>query len=377
MNTASAGRTVSRLIDAFPPTEQAQIRAMLSESLRGVVSQRLVLGLDGKRVPAVELLVVTGGVANLICEGKLFQIPSQMQMGRHVGMKTLDDSLRELIATGKIDVAEARKHSRARDDWLRRHDHRREHASSRYSTRGNELPAATGASARRAAGPTGRSRRSTSPTGRSLFARQEGRPDGQPHRTYLFCELRGERRQRFHLSTGRPAMFRLHGEMEAVRPYSSYRCRNPHHDRRSRGCRRSDGVREERRPRSLAYAIPGVARFRCNLLRQDCGPGAVFRIIPEKILTLEDLKCPPALSKLADARDGLGHRPHRQRQVHDHGRRHRCDQRSLCEAHHHDGRPHRVRAQAQEVGHFAAGKSASTPSRSPPRSGQPSARTRT
>jgi twitching motility protein PilT len=108
MNTSNAGRTVGRLIDAFPPTQQSQVRAMLSESLRGVISQRLVPGVAGKRIPAIELLIVTPAIGNLIREGKLFQIRSQMQVGKHIGMRTLDESLKDLVAAGMIEASEAK-----------------------------------------------------------------------------------------------------------------------------------------------------------------------------------------------------------------------------------------------------------------------------
>ncbi len=111
MNTNSAGRTVGRLIDAFPPVQQGQVRAMLSESLRGVASQKLIMGVDGKRVPAVELLIVTPAIGNLMRDGKLFQIRSQMQTGRSIGMRTMDEALRELVVAGKVDGDEARKHA--------------------------------------------------------------------------------------------------------------------------------------------------------------------------------------------------------------------------------------------------------------------------
>lgn len=105
MQTNSAARTVARLIDVFPTAQQGQVRSMLSESLRGVVSQRLVLGLDGKRVPAAEILIVTQAIGNIIREGKLFQIKSAMQTGRSLGMCSLDESLAELVRSGKIDPA--------------------------------------------------------------------------------------------------------------------------------------------------------------------------------------------------------------------------------------------------------------------------------
>lgn len=111
MNTNNASRTVGRLIDAFPPKQQGQVRAMLSESLRGVISQRLVQAVDGSRVPATELLIVTPAIGNLIREGKLFQIRSQMQTGRYMGMRTLDESLKDLVLAGKIDSDQARMHA--------------------------------------------------------------------------------------------------------------------------------------------------------------------------------------------------------------------------------------------------------------------------
>ncbi len=111
MQTNSATRTIARLVDAFPPTQHGQMRAQLAESLRGIVTQRLVTGVNGRRVPAVEVLFVTMAVANLIREGKLFQIRSIMQTGRTQGMRSLDDSLRELVQAGKVSQAEARVHA--------------------------------------------------------------------------------------------------------------------------------------------------------------------------------------------------------------------------------------------------------------------------
>jgi twitching motility protein PilT len=109
MNTASAARAVSRIIGAFPPSQHAQIRAMVSESLKGVVAQRLLPAVDGGLAAAVEFLVVTPAVSNLIREDKLFQIRSQMQTGKAMGMRTLDESLRELVASGRVATEDARR----------------------------------------------------------------------------------------------------------------------------------------------------------------------------------------------------------------------------------------------------------------------------
>ncbi|MCC6334733.1 MAG: type IV pilus twitching motility protein PilT [Myxococcales bacterium] len=109
LHTNNAIRTINRVLDVFPPKQQSQIRSMVSESLRAVVSQRLVPTVDGsKRVPAVEALFVKPSVSNLIREEKTFQIRSVMQTGRSEGMVLLDESLNDLVKAGTISKAAAR-----------------------------------------------------------------------------------------------------------------------------------------------------------------------------------------------------------------------------------------------------------------------------
>jgi len=107
LHTNTAPSTVDRIIDQFPADRQAQIRTMLSESLRGVVAQTLCKRIGGGRVAALEVLLVTSSVANLIREGKTFQIPSVMQTGRGQGMVTLNDSLVDLVKRKVIEPREA------------------------------------------------------------------------------------------------------------------------------------------------------------------------------------------------------------------------------------------------------------------------------
>lgn len=108
LHTRSAIQTVQRIIDSFPTNQQSQIRTMLSESLRGVCCQQLVPKADGSgRVVAYELLLVSGSVANLIREGKDFQLPNVMAMGKAKGMKMMDDSLMELYKNGTITAETA------------------------------------------------------------------------------------------------------------------------------------------------------------------------------------------------------------------------------------------------------------------------------
>ena len=103
LHTSNAVRTVNRMIGAFPSNEQDQVRAMLSESLRAVLSQRLVPTADGKRrVPALELLVINRAIGNLIRDEKTVQIRSSMQTGKSHGMYLLEQSLNDLVAAGTI-----------------------------------------------------------------------------------------------------------------------------------------------------------------------------------------------------------------------------------------------------------------------------------
>jgi twitching motility protein PilT len=116
LHTNTAPSTVDRIIDQFPAERQAQIRMMLSESLRGVISQTLCKKIGGGRVPAMEVLLCSSGVANLIREGKTFQIPSIMQTGRGQGMVTLNDALLELVKKGLVEPREAYAKALARSE---------------------------------------------------------------------------------------------------------------------------------------------------------------------------------------------------------------------------------------------------------------------
>jgi twitching motility protein PilT len=112
LHTNNAVRTVNRLVGVFPTAQQAQIRTMVSESLRAVVSQRLLLRAGGGgRVPALEVLVNNKAVANLIRDSKTFQIRSVLQTGVAQGMALLDASLAELVRAGTVTREEALLHA--------------------------------------------------------------------------------------------------------------------------------------------------------------------------------------------------------------------------------------------------------------------------
>ena len=107
LHTTTAAGTVDRIIDQFPADRQAQIRTMLSESLKGVISQTLCRKIGGGRVAAREVLLATPAVTNLVREGKTFQIPSIMQTSKKIGMVTLNDALLELVDGGQVEPREA------------------------------------------------------------------------------------------------------------------------------------------------------------------------------------------------------------------------------------------------------------------------------
>jgi twitching motility protein PilT len=106
--TQNAAKTMDRMIDIFPASQQAQIRATLGDTLKAVVAQTLFKRIDTKgRCAALELLIVTPAVSNLIREGKTFQIPGVIQTGKKYGMMTLEDSIMEFVKKKMISPEEA------------------------------------------------------------------------------------------------------------------------------------------------------------------------------------------------------------------------------------------------------------------------------
>ncbi len=108
LHTISAAKTVDRIIEVFPMDEQEQIRSTLADCIRAVISQTLFKRIDKKgRVAALEILIATPAVRNLIREGKTFQIPSLIQTGKKYGMQTLDDAIMDLLNKKIISPEEA------------------------------------------------------------------------------------------------------------------------------------------------------------------------------------------------------------------------------------------------------------------------------
>ncbi|MBU6400121.1 MAG: type IV pilus twitching motility protein PilT [Verrucomicrobia bacterium] len=108
LHTQSAAKTVDRIIDVFPADQQNKIRATLSEALRGVVAQNLFRRIDKKgRVAALEILVFTTAIANLVREGKTHQIPGMIQVGKKLGNQPLDDAIMDHLKMKRVSPDEA------------------------------------------------------------------------------------------------------------------------------------------------------------------------------------------------------------------------------------------------------------------------------
>ena len=108
LHTSSAAKTVDRIVDVFPAAEKEMVRAMLSESLRAVISQTLLKKNGGGRVAAHEIMIGTPAIRNLIREAKIAQMYSAIQTGQKDGMQTLDQNLKELVRKGLVSPIEAR-----------------------------------------------------------------------------------------------------------------------------------------------------------------------------------------------------------------------------------------------------------------------------
>ena len=111
LHTNSAAQSIDRMIDVFPPHQQPQIRAQLSNILQAIVSQRLIPSIGGGRVIAAEILVATPAVRNIIREGKSHQLDAVIQTGGEYGMQSMDKTLVTLIHNGTITYDEARNYA--------------------------------------------------------------------------------------------------------------------------------------------------------------------------------------------------------------------------------------------------------------------------
>ena len=117
LHTSSAAKTIDRIVDVFPAEEKDMVRAMLSESLKAVISQTLLKKKGGGRIAAHEIMIGTPAIRNLIREAKIAQMYSAIQTGQQFGMKTLDQDLQTIVAKGLVDVNEAKSKAANKDNF--------------------------------------------------------------------------------------------------------------------------------------------------------------------------------------------------------------------------------------------------------------------
>ncbi|MDX1454332.1 MAG: type IV pilus twitching motility protein PilT [Gammaproteobacteria bacterium] len=118
LHTSSAAKTIDRIVDVFPAAEKDMVRAMLSESLRAVISQTLLKKVGGGRVAAHEIMIGTPAIRNLIREAKIAQMYSAIQTGQAVGMQTLDQCLQDLLKKGMITKEDARSKAANKETFM-------------------------------------------------------------------------------------------------------------------------------------------------------------------------------------------------------------------------------------------------------------------
>ena len=115
LHTSSAAKTIDRIVDVFPAAEKSMVRSMLSESLKAVISQTLLKKIGGGRVAAHEIMIGTPAIRNLIREDKIAQMYSAIQTGQNVGMQTLDQNLKIMLASGVVAKEEAQRKAASPD----------------------------------------------------------------------------------------------------------------------------------------------------------------------------------------------------------------------------------------------------------------------
>ena len=119
LHTNSAAQSIDRIVDSFPPHQQAQIRSQLASTLKGIISQRLLPQISGGRIPAVEVLIGTPAIASNIRDGKTHLIDSVIQTSQDVGMITLESSLSQLVRSGNISLEMAKVYAVHQEELMR------------------------------------------------------------------------------------------------------------------------------------------------------------------------------------------------------------------------------------------------------------------
>ena len=250
LHTSSAAKTIDRIVDVFPAAEKDMVRAMLSESLRAVISQTLMKRVGGGRIAAHEIMIGTPAIRNLIREGKIAQMYSAIQTGQGQGMQTLDQCLQELVQKGVVSREEAQ-------------------------LQGAEQ-------------------------GQHLMDREQAIRLMQD----LLRRMVEKKGSDLFITAGFPPAIKVDGE---IRPQSD-RSLSPEQSAglvraimNDRQTKEFDSTKEC----NFAIAPPGIGRFRVSAFVQQGFTGAVLRTINAKIPTLEELELPPILKEVVLSKRGF------------------------------------------------------------------------
>ena len=282
VHTVSADTTIDRLINAFPAGQQPQVRSMLAETLRAVLCQHLLRRADGQgRAIAVEVMVNNDAVSNMIRKGKAFQIPQVVQSSRDIGMQSMDSELVRLVKAGIVTQEEA--YAKAND--------KKSFEAGRGALR--RPPPRQRPSPPKQSRPCRRAQLSRAALKRTNVARID---------SFLRLVL-DQHASDLHFHAGNVPVIRHDGDLVPL----PFRVLSEEETRRFVGEIMTDEQRdvfERDREVDFAYVLSG-ARFRVNVFTQSRGIGAVFRIIPERLPSIDDLRLPAALKKLAQQANGL------------------------------------------------------------------------
>ena len=281
LHTTSAVKTIDRIIDALPVEEREQTKSFLAQSLLAVVTQVLVKTADGRGRKAIcEVMMMTKAIAKLIQTDQTHQIPTQLQMGRDLGMQMLDQALLAAINARNDRPGRCLRlcHREARLPEVRDRHQRAAEAGRRPAPRRRRLQL------------------------RGLKRAQRPWPqvDALLHRGAASGAAR--------TCTSSPATRRASACTATLPPLRPEQARPPSSSSRrsTRSCRKPALERFEAKDGAdFAYTLPERGRFRVNVMRQLNGMGAVFRAIPSKALTLDELKLPEAVRQMCRANNGL------------------------------------------------------------------------
>ena len=267
LHTSSAPKTVDRIIDVFPPTQQSQIRAQFAESIEAVLTQTLLKKKAGGRAAALEILTGTTAVRNLIREGKIHQIPGTMQVSQKDGMQTMDMALTNLVSRGVVT---------------------REEAQSKSMT-ANLFGAA----------PTRRRRRAhLERTKKKDFLETTVNIED------FFRKMVEIEASDLYLTVAKPPMYRTEGKIEVGgdHPFT------PEELRDIAQAIMNDKQKQEfteTMEMNMAMSLPGVSRFRVNIFQQRGSVGMVIRRIKADVLSVEQMGLPAILGDIVMTKRGL------------------------------------------------------------------------